>query len=76
MNLNWEEVGTLRHTHGGYVLRTAALWALVASAKQGHEGALDAMRIELPNGIIYGPEDIQRLSARPDYRRRRDAQLR
>lgn len=64
MTIDWDQIGTLRHTIGGYDIRTDALWILVITAKQGHEGSLDTMHIQMPDGVSFGPDEIQALATR------------
>lgn len=40
MVVDWDQIGTLSNTVGGYDIRTDPLWLLVITAKQGHEGRL------------------------------------
>ena len=69
MTIDWDEIGTLRHKPAGYEIRTGPLWILVTTAKQGHEGSLDAMRIKMTSGVTYGPDEIQSLAVRIDRKR-------
>ena len=69
MKIDWDEVGTLRQVVGGYDIRTDPLWILVITAKQGHEGPLEDMQIEMTAGLICGPAEIQELALRSDRRR-------
>jgi hypothetical protein len=66
MNIDWEAIGTLRDVSASYDIRTDPLRVLVTSAKQSHMGPLDIMRIEMLDGVIYGPAEIQNLATRPD----------
>lgn len=66
MDIDWDEIGTLRNKMAGYDIRTDPLWILVTTAKQGHEGYLEDMEIEMPNGTLFGPEEIQVLARRSD----------
>jgi len=47
-------------------VRTDPLWLLIITAVQGHEGAVEEMRISTASGTEYGPSDIQKLARRPD----------
>jgi len=69
LTVDWDQIGTLRNTIGGYDIRTDPLWVLVIAAKQGYEGSLDAMHIRMSDGITYGPEEIQALAIRTDRKR-------
>ncbi|HEX4198486.1 MAG TPA: hypothetical protein VHZ26_13700 [Caulobacteraceae bacterium] len=50
MSIDWDELGTPRHTAAGYDIRTDPLWILVTTAKQGHEGELKDMSVTLVSG--------------------------
>lgn len=63
--VDWDQVGTLSTTFG-YDIRTDPLWILVITAKQGHEGPLDTMRIRMADGKTYAPGDIEVFAHRPD----------
>ena len=67
--IDWDELGTLRHTLGGYDIRTGPLWVLVTTAKQGHEGELRSMSITTVGGLTLGPQEIEALAIRPDRKR-------
>ena len=69
MAIDWDQIGTLSNTAGGYDIRTDALWILVITAKQGHEGPPDAMQIRMSDGRTYLPNEIEALAHRPDRRR-------
>ena len=69
MDVDWDEVGTLRQEVGGYDVRTDPLWILVIAAMQGHEGYLGDFTIRMPAGVVYGPEEIQALALRPGRKR-------
>lgn len=66
MDVNWDEIVTLRNRSSGYDIRIDPLWICVITAKQGHEGYLEDMEIEMIDGTLFGPEAIQALAARPD----------
>ena len=72
MAVDWDEIGTLSSTVGGYDIRTDPLWILVISATQGHEGTLDQMHIRMANGKTYSPNGILALAHHPDRKLRRD----
>lgn len=61
MEIDWNCVGTLKHTVGGYDIRTDALKSLVTAAMQGHEGDVSQMRIEMEDGVVLLPDEIRRL---------------
>lgn len=69
MAIDWDEIGTLRSTVGAYGIRTAPLWSLLITAKQGHEGSIDGMRIAMSSGAAFNPSDIEELACRPDRKR-------
>jgi hypothetical protein len=69
MSIDWDELGTLRHTAAGYDIRTDPPWILVTTAKQGHMGDLKDMAITMASGVTYGPSEIQALALRPDRTR-------
>ena len=62
MEIDWNSVGTLKHSVGGYDIRTDALKILVTAAMQGHEGDVSQMRIEMGDGIVLPPDEIRRLA--------------
>lgn len=62
MGIDWNRVGTLKHTVGGYDIRTDALKSLVTAAMQGHEGDVSQMRIEMEDGVVLLPDEIRRLA--------------
>ena len=62
MEIDWNSVGTLKHTVGGYDIRTDALKILVTAAMQGHEGDASQMRIEMEDGVVFLPGEIRRLA--------------
>ncbi|UUX98005.1 hypothetical protein [Sphingomonas sp. J315] len=64
--VDWDELGTLDDVVGGYEIRTDPLWILVTTAKQGHMGSVEDMRIRMANGAVYGPSDIYALARRSD----------
>jgi hypothetical protein len=66
MTVDWDQIGTLSNAVGGYDIRTDPLWLLVITAKQGHEGPLDAMHIRMSDGSEYHPVEIEALAHRPD----------
>lgn len=66
MNIDWDQVGTLRNKVWDCESRTDPLWILVITAMQGHEGDLKDMEIELPDGSLLGPEKIKALALRSD----------
>lgn len=66
MVIDWDQIGTLSNTAGGYDVRNGPLWILVIAAKQGHEGPLHAMHIRMPDGSTYAPDEIEVLAHRPD----------
>ena len=68
-NVDWDEEGTLRQEAGGYNVRTDALWILVTAAMQGHEGSVEDFTIRMPEGVVYGPEQIQALALLPGRKR-------
>lgn len=69
MAVDWDQIGTLSNTVGGYDIRTDPLWILVIAAKQGHEGPLDAMHIRMADGKAYAPDGIEVLAHSPDRKR-------
>lgn len=69
MAVDWDQIGTLSNTVGGYDIRTDPLWLLVITAKQGHEGPLDAMHIRMADGKTYAPDGIEVLAHSPDRKR-------
>jgi len=68
VTIDWEAIGTLSYTVGGYDIRTDPLWILIITARQGHMGSVEHMRIEMSDGVVYGPEDIERLAFIPGRR--------
>ena len=74
MDIDWEQVGTLRQVVGGYDIRTDKLWILVITAMQGHEGSLEDLTIRMRNGVVYGPGEIQALALLPGRKRTQEAQ--
>ncbi|MEZ0243982.1 MAG: hypothetical protein ACAH11_11450 [Sphingomonas sp.] len=66
MTIDWDEIGTLRQMAWDYDIRTDPLWILVMTAKQGHEGSLEDMRITMASGAVYRRDEIQALAVRPD----------
>ncbi len=64
--VDWDKIGTLRNTAAGYDVRTDPLWILVITAKQGHEGSLSDMLIQMSDGVTYAPDAINALALRPD----------
>jgi hypothetical protein len=69
MAVDWDQIGTLSNTVGGYDIRTDPLWLLVITAKQGHEGRLDSMHIRMADGKTYAPDDIEVLAHSSDRKR-------
>ena len=69
MTIDWDEVGTLCRTVGGYEVRTDPLWILVTAAMQGHEGFLEDFTISMPEGVVYRPAEIQALALLPGRKR-------
>ncbi|WP_240797022.1 hypothetical protein [Stenotrophomonas maltophilia] len=65
MDIDWNSVGTLKHTVGGYAIRTDALKILVTTAMQGHEGDVSQMRIDMEDGTVITPDEIRRLALAP-----------
>lgn len=65
MEIDWNSVGTLKHTVGGYDIRTDALKILVTAAMQGHEGDVSEMRIEMRDGAVIPPDGIRQLALAP-----------
>ncbi|WP_439448573.1 hypothetical protein [Stenotrophomonas sp. ATs4] len=65
MDTDWNSVGTLKHTVGGYAIRTDALKILVTTAMQGHEGDVSQMRIDMEDGTVIPPDEIRRLALAP-----------
>lgn len=66
---DWNESGTPRRVlpDGSiHAIRTDPLWILIVTAKQGHEGAIEEMRISTASGNEYGPREILVLALRPD----------
>jgi hypothetical protein len=66
--MDWDQIGTLSNSVGGYDIRTDPIWILVITAKQGHEGPMEAMRIRTSNGVTYSANEIEALAQRPDRR--------
>lgn len=66
MAIDWNSVGTLKHTVGGYDVRTDALKILVTAAVQGHEGDVSDLCIEMEGGAVIASEEIRRLARAPD----------
>lgn len=52
MEIDWDRVGSLKHTGGGYDIRTDPLRILVTTAKQGHEGEVSDMLIVMDDGTV------------------------
>lgn len=69
MSVDWDQIGILSNTIGGFDIRTDLLWLLVIAARQGHEGALEAMHIRMTDGKTYAPDDIEALALNPDRKR-------
>jgi hypothetical protein len=68
--IDWDALGILYHTGGSKrVIRNDPLWILVTTARQGHEGGIEDMKIVLSDGTIYGPDEISALAKRPDRKR-------
>ena len=74
MDIDWDQVGTLRQAVAGYDIRTDPLWILVTAAMQGHEGSLEDFTIRMLDGVVYGPGEIQALALLPGRKRMRQAQ--
>ena len=66
--IDWDEIGTLRHVEGNYLIREAPLWLLVATASQGHEGRPEELQITLASGANYRGDGIRELARRSDRR--------
>lgn len=62
MEIDWNRVGTLKHTGGGYDIRTDPLRILVPAARQGHEGEVSDMLIVMDDGTVIPPDGILRLA--------------
>lgn len=69
MTTNWDEIGSLHHVKGDYLVREAPLRLLVTTAVQGHEGAPEELLITTANGTTLRGDAIRELAARPDRRR-------
>ncbi|AWT15340.1 hypothetical protein [Stenotrophomonas maltophilia] len=65
MEIDWNQIGTLKHIGGGYDIRTDPLNILVTTAKQGHEGEVADMLIVMDDGTVIPPEGIMRLARAP-----------
>ncbi|CAM4184911.1 MULTISPECIES: hypothetical protein [Stenotrophomonas] len=65
MEIDWNSVGTLKHTAGGYDVRTGALRILVTAAMQGYEGDVSGMHVEMEDGTVIAPGEIRRLALVP-----------
>ena len=65
MEIDWNQIGTLKHIGGGYDIRTDPLNILVITAKQGHEGEVADMLIVMDDGTVIPPEGIMRLARAP-----------
>lgn len=72
MNIDWNEIGTLRQVAWGYDIRTDPLWILLTTAMQGHEGSVGDMTITMRTGHCDGPNEIRALALRPDRKRTDD----
>jgi hypothetical protein len=67
--IDWDAIGTL-HSEFGYAIGTDPLWILIVTARQGHEGDVNSLRIEMADGTIYGPDEINALARRRDRKGR------
>lgn len=65
MEIDWYQIGTLKHIGGGYDIRTDPLNILVTTAKQGHEGEVSDMLIVMDDGAVIPPDGIMRLARAP-----------
>lgn len=72
MQIDWDEIGTLRQIAWGYDIRTDPLWILLLTAMQGHEGSVDDMKIVMQTGHCHAPDDIRALAMRPDRKKSDD----
>ncbi|SNT82803.1 hypothetical protein [Stenotrophomonas sp. CC120222-04] len=65
MEIDWNCMGTLKHTGGGYDIRTDPLRILVTTATQGHEGEVSDMLIVMDDGTVIPPDGVLRLARAP-----------
>lgn len=72
VNIDWDEIGTLRQVTCGWDIRTDPLWILLFTAMQGHEGSVDDMTIVMRTGHLYRPDDIRALAMLPDRKKADD----